>query len=688
MRVFARRSKKYQGGLAALLLALIVGNVVVIRHRMQEATPTQPWLRGSSISVTKPPTLGPAAQVVSGVPTQGPFTLEVVTRPPIPMTPPAGIAAQLGASDLVQAMGDGIGVWIKVVGGIGMQTISVPAGSGQTTFPIGGGRLVITNTAPPPPPPPTPTLLERIAHLITPQGPRPSTSGGFSGTIQWYGPGGVTPLPNGERPYEAMWDTTATWGKSTAAQFVLVPRHLDQQFAVTAQALTGQGTPLGGPVTLLCQPVNADTFFVFLPSGYSPQTAQFALTVARNGVQAAAAHWRLSSLPRPLPGVPGTASVCTQQQAGPLTVEAAAAESPDLGGQPPWWDSHLDRQAGYWTLSPPQNVDDHQWTGVPTIRCVLRAQGARAGEDWVVNVTDAVPEWRPAPLPQMARVSPAPGGPPVRALFGVAPPYPGRPAPKWSQCDLVCGAAYPGQQRRLRVEAEAVRYAYQWETLAFKNASLQRDPASGHWEVCWQKAQTLTTPSGISVVVLNRRPGDTPRATPGPVWNMQTAAELWLAWRVPPGAATPGTAGASVQEFPPGVPPPLSTISPPFSERSPTWNDVWLPGTPPPVAVPDSRGRVHAPPLSTTPLAALSHGGYQVVHLWVDDPRVLASPALGLPGGTPPPPLPARLATLPVVVGKRGIVERHPIHLIVPIQAHFPTGWNPDDADGRSHVFY
>ncbi len=689
MRVFGDKSPGYRRGMAALLAALIVGDVLAVRYHLQRQArqdaldaadrPRPTPQQGPPVRMPTPRPVGPPAQLVGGTRTQGPFTLTAITRDGASNVPPPGVASMTWVN-APRPMTDGTGLWIKWNAGIAATTRPAPSGPGRTVLVFGTADLVVTNMPVASPPPPPPTLLQRVLQFLTrqrPQGAAPK----YCGSFQWCRADGVTPLPTPQQPFVTFWTSDA----KNRQQILLIPK-MDRLVTVTAQALTASGQPLGGPVTLHSDVAGADTFFACLPGGDSPRTARFALTVGPAG-KPPQARWVLASLPPSLMALSPPFQAHTQQTIGPLTVRAAAVETTDSDGLSTGQEQPPPRTQGVWTLSPPQNVDNHPWTGVPTIRCVVQARAAKTSQDWQVNVLRVTPQWQPSPLPDAL---PSPSASSALVTLSVAQAASGQPA----QADLACGIAYPGQQRWLRMDAEAIRHVTRAETVTFHNASVRLDPAAGRWEVVFAKPQTLTTPSGIVLTTLCRRPGVAP-ATPAPgdqPWNPNAAAELWLAWRLPPSiGAQPGPLALTPQALTPDVVmPQLASIFSPVYESPPDWQDVWMPGAPPPVLQKNSLGILHQPLLPTTPLAPLLHQGYQIVRLWVIAPRLLqaAGASTNIPSPTSAPLLPTRLPTLTVRVQIQGLGERHPIHLTLPVQTQFPAGWNPDAQDGRYQQSY
>ena len=236
---------------------------------------------------------------------------------------------------------EGTGLWIGVRGGLGVETLTVPEDGRPHAYPF--GHAIFTVQAFP-------------------------NSNGF--TYQWTAPGGA-PLPSGKAPYQMWFDgvNTPPPGRGAAQTLRLTPSALASRFQVTAQPLSADGRPVGRAVSLACQPVTANALFAQIPVGYSARTRQFRVTVARVGTKSRGASWQITDLPPSTRNGPDDLPPTPAARVGPFVLRAIATESEDTSGI-------LDPMTRHpVTLEPPsQNLDGHEWTGVPTIRCLLTAR--------------------------------------------------------------------------------------------------------------------------------------------------------------------------------------------------------------------------------------------------------------------------------------------------------------------------
>ncbi len=639
-------------------------------------------------------------------PRRGPYPDQRHPRPervfpfPKPTTCRGSLALFFGTQD-------GTGLWIRVAGGIGIKELPVPPG--RQVVRVGGYTLATTFSTPSPG-----ARSYQISH-------------------EWYKADGGIRLPYEEQPYRTSVVSHQPRGAAeTQHTLRLVPRDLSRRYHVTAQPLTGDGSPAGGPAALICRPAGKDLLFVEIPSGYSAETQAFEVRLARRDQAGQAARWRLVDLPPSQQNISERPQVVTDQKVGPLVVEAAAAESPDLWS---WGDTWTERRPHPRGGPAPVNIDGHRWTGVPTLRCQLRTRmpEAKTPQTWDLQMRAVTPQWTPAPRVQGGREGPAASNPGVRVSSPLHPVGLSRRNPVWGLRDMVCGVAYPGQQRFVRIEADAVRYAYVTEPVVFRDADVRYDERARRWRLAWKKAQTLTTASGVSLTALNARP----RAEPAdphavPPWEASLGAEMWLAWRLPDGVAPPhvGSWEQPVQVQPLTLQAPLR-ITHPYSYASgntPGWGEVWLPGTPPPPppVSPGPGSRRRHTPLSATPLYPLVRGRYQPLRLYVAsaEPRpgggvrpFVSSSGTSRSGNStnivswagkgatvhvdngsrvtvrprpdegrrlyerparPEPPLPGHLAAVTVLVRTRIEKERHPLTFVVPVTARLPAGWQQD----------
>jgi hypothetical protein len=254
------------------------------------------------------------------------------------------------------------------------------------------------------------------------------------------------------------------------------------------------------------------------------------------------------------------------------------------------------------------------------------------------------------------------------AVFPVYNPQNRGPhAGEWDQHDWQVGVAYPGQQRWVRVDGEFVRFAYRTEKVTFHDADVVQDSASGVNRLVWRTPETQTTPSGISVTVLNRRSGA--RVAKGDQnWRFEGGnVPLLLAWHLPAGCVATEHAplDASLEAEPPriaGTPPSAWNDAIP----APDWAALAVPGQA------DAR--------------ALVRGGY--VPLCLTASAASTPPVPEDEGGgasfVPPPSSPHSLKSVTLTIMVREQQEAHPFHLLLPVEAKFPSGWDPDLADGRS----
>jgi len=224
----------------------------------------------------------------------------------------------------------------------------------------------------------------------------------------------------------------------------------------------------------------------------------------------------------------------------------------------------------------------------------------------------------------------------------------------------------------VKVDGAALRSAWHRETLTFHDAEVVHDAAFGGDRLVWQHSETETTPSGISVSVLNGRPGmsDQGAGYPGaPVWRFDRgSAEMLLAWRLPPGVASEEHAAFNdprEADFPRAVGALGSEcdISHPLR-----WDALLAPGGP--------------------GARALQQAGYGPLRFSVRSTVAAPLDFSRLPRHEglfqmPPTPLPTHLKTITLQIGVREEQERHPFHLWVPIRDTFPPGWDADGSDSR-----
>ena len=209
------------------------------------------------------------AVVAAGAMTQGPFTLMEVTNidAQTGVTTPSDIdTASQALSFPVTAWGGGTGLWIRIQGGVAFHTL-MPILDGQRhTYRYDGKIFTWKGTS----------------------------DAAFSSG--WYGPDGVSRLPEHEQPY-TVWGTSKLIKGVDQPILTFVPRLLSRQFRVSTQPLSAAGRPLGPAINLICQPVVPGVLFAQIPSGYSSETKQMSVTASLVGTTAGGASWRLTDLP-------------------------------------------------------------------------------------------------------------------------------------------------------------------------------------------------------------------------------------------------------------------------------------------------------------------------------------------------------------------------------------------------------
>jgi len=640
-------------------------------------------MEGGSLAGTRTGLALPAARVAAGAPAQADWTLLAVTRldrqgivtPPPALAPPAAFHPLF-----VLSAGAGTGLWIGVRGGLGDQgvkTLTIPVDGRPHAYPFGHAVFVVQSTR---------------------------HSSGYSATSRWTAPGGA-PL-SGEPPYQASFQSSFQGGSGgvgrPAAQTVtLTPLRPPERFRVTAQPLAADGRPVGRAVGLLCQPAGATALFTQIPSGYGAGTRQFRVTAARVGTKNAGknagASWRLTDLPPSTWNGPDSLPAAPDARVGPFALHAAAAEAEDTSGGTDF----VNRQPERSRAVSSQNLDGHQWTGVPTIRCLLLARTASptpAGQSWVLRLDRVTPQWS-APLLLSSVVSRSP------TLLPLTRSYVPPDAKEWVLQDGQIGAAYPSQQHWIKIDGMALRSGERTETLTFHDAEVVHDAGFGGDRLVWRRPETETTPSGISVTVLNGRPGrrDTTPARPfGQAfgqdwWYDRGNAELLLAWRLPPGVVSGQRAARDaprVAEPPQGVMPspgsvPPGSVPPGAAPLLASWDRT----RPDPYA-----GAVAAP--GATDARRLTQAGSSLLRLsvWAAQApkRTMLPPPAFRPGRPPAPemlppyswregfdvltatPLPHHLKTLTLQITLREEQEQRPVHLVVPVRPSLPPGADPN----------
>ncbi len=599
----------------------------------------------------------PSARPPNRQPMQGPFSLIAVT--PLSqrfgfLTPPPEVVAPQ-ASDLpgtnqpVMALSEGTGLWINVLGGVGYRVLTFPVDHQRHTNPIGQATLVADETLP----------------------------AGYS--VGWAGADGYSSLPKGQRPYEVIdTRTAASPHGSQQLAVTLMPSRLTLPFAVTAQPLSVEGRPLGRPLPLVCQIVNRTTVFVQIPVGYNAATRQFQVTVTRRNAIGGGASWRIAAIPPSVRNGGNAQPPVVTAQAGPITIHAAAAEAEDFSGNPDFWNRHPERDAkDGWTYDEPSNADGHGWTGIPSIRFLLSAHNASHNfyqQDWMVRINRVTPQWSSSlPLPKLSTLMPM-------QVFPVYNPQNLPPNESWVTHDWQIGAAYPGQQHWVEIKGDMIRARHRAETLTFHDADVVHDAGFGGDRIVWQHPETETTPSGISVSVLNARPGvrdQSPAPVYAPSWRFDSgSAELLLAWHLPPRVQSQEHAplDADVEAAPPNA---SGLLKSEWDSSHPLLNTAAL-------VLP--RGS-NVGGVSAATLLKNSSSQFRLIVSSTVPPDYSHLPRREGLFQVPPTPLPRHLKTVTFQVWLKESIEVHPFRLLVPVHASFPPGWNPDGGDSRSKAF-
>ena len=658
-------------------------------------TPGGTATRTSGSLIGTPGGPAPAARVASGAPMQAGWTLLAVTRlgqggmvplppalaPPAgPTTPADGAKPAVYRNPFLISAGVGTGLWLEVRGGLGIKRLTVPQDGRRHAYPFGNAVLVVE---------------------------KPSGSSGYS--YQWTALGGA-PL-SGVPPYQIVSQGPgAAPGRPAAQAVMLVPSRLAGRFRVTARPLSADGKPLGAAAGLECQPVTENILFTQIPSGYSAETHQFQVTAARTGPKTVAtknadAVWRIAGLP---PSVqngldsPPTADL----RIGGTVLHADASESQDTSGFEAPTDQSSDRRG----VGPAAvNIDQHQWTGLPTVRYRLTAHAevpAPAGQSWLLRLDRVRPQWSMPPSAQMLGQRPGQISDQERPLgfFPLTASSAGPASKGWTLQDGEVGTAFPGQQHWVKIDGTALRSALHTETLTLHDADVVYDAGFGGDRLVWHHPETVTTASGIRVTVLNGRPGRRDTNMPEGTntsggsfwWYDRGNAELLLAWHLPPGFESSAHADLSAPRV---ATPPRGVLSQPGRPAPPlqaSWDDIH----------PDPYGRTTAPPgeMDSRPLL---HAGFTLlrVSVWAAQtpkqtplPMVRSQPVARFQPGRPPmpasspsaplppyswrdgftvftaTPLPRHLKTLTLQIPIREEQEQRPVHLVVPVRASLPPG--------------
>jgi len=425
-----------------------------------------------------------------------------------------------------------------------------------------------------------------------------------------------------------------------------------------------------------------------MPSGIAAKPPAFCY-------RGAGASWLIAGLPPAAGGTDSPVAPAAGQAAarvGPFTLRATAAEAEDAGG---FEDPANPRPAGLASGlagPPPANMDQHLRTGVPTLHYVLTARAASPparGQTWLLQLDRAAPQWA---APPALLAPPALGG--LRTVLPLTAPAGPLAAGRVLQ-DGAVGAAYPGQQHWLTLQGGVIRQATRTERVTFHGAEVVHDAGFGGDRIVWERPETETTASGISITVLNGRPGrrDTSVGqdfgqSPGRDWWYDRAnAELLVAWRLPPGVLPWARAPLGSPRVAPLGSPRVAPLgaSPPPPDGAPG-------------AAPGAAGALLASPDTARPdpypgavrlpgggdARALTRDGYSLLRLSVwpaqRPARVFSaahSPLPALPPGfwregpfvVSARPLPRRLLSLTLLVTFREEKERHALRLVVPVRA-------------------
>ena len=677
------------------------------------------------------------SRVASGAPVQADWTLLALTFAPRNglQTLPASLAADGRApaaaarNPFLQVSAGAVGLWIGVRGGTGIKTLNIPQDGSRHTYPFGRFSLVSL-------PQPSSGVGGVVRTLLqwqeTDAGSPPGRGSGRTGqtpsqgsriTSQTTSQGSQTTFQDGEVsssevPYRMSSSMTlATPGHPALLTVTLTPLPFSARFRITALPLSARGRPTGKAVHLLCQPVMATALFTQIPTGYSAATHQFRVSVTRaGGRKGNGASWLITDLPPAVEAGAGGAPAAASARVGPFTLRAVAAEAEDTSGEADPANVRPTRPSGPYS----QNIDQHSWTGLPTIRYLLLARAAAPppGQSWLFQLDRVTPQWGmppPAPGPPGTTYAAGPLGlfPLSRGLF--------RPDPtEWVLQDGEVGAAWPGQQHWVTLAGTAIRQASRTETVTFHDAEVVWDAGFGGDRIVWHHPETETTPSGIAVTVLNGRVGkrDTTAPTsPGQFFGQPSGQEWWydrgnaellLAWRLPPGFLPGQHAALSI----PRVALPPEGAAPPGGGRLRTGvlAASWDSTRPAPYI------RAVSLPGAATDARPLARDGYDLLRLsvWAAQtptrtpllplPPLLFSPPVYpprhpfvpghpfVPRRMPPPaplprycwrdgpfvvkatPLPRHLAAITLHITIREEQERRPVRLVVPVSATLPPG--------------
>lgn len=629
MRVSQRASARRRA--APLLACLALCAVGVVRQWVTQSG--QPAEGPLALESAPPPARLDAAR---GPAAQGRFTLLGIARahdliflPPAPIVvvPPAAVTTL-----------DGTGLWVRVAGGLGVRALPNLPQPQELSF----GRFRLTTSG------------LRVA-------PDAEGTGVFG---QWQRADGTILSPE-TVPYRMYLARERRFLSSDNRHTLLIfPVGVERRFVVTARPLGRRTQPLGPPVSLAWQPVGDDALFVQIPSGYGRDTEAFEVTIARRDEPGRAAHWRIVNLPRmaseqaALP--PAAKNGPIAATLGRLKITARAFEAPDRWSAGGVWTRDVPGQAP----EMPVSLDGHGWSGLPTLRCriEMRALAVPDGEQWELIVERGVPQWAAAHDLAGSERGFSPRGPTTAVLTL-------RPGARPLVQDMTCGVAYPGQQRYLQLRGALVHYQTRREPLIFHDADVQPAPTGAGRRLVWRAPQQQTTPSGVTVAVLNARApfaGGPDEFFPDFIVDSRSREMRWprplrlgegelrLAWSPRAVVRFPGAnpQGPAPQVWGLEVGGNLRLTGGPLAAR--TWEGVWLPGAPPPLPPPPPFD-AHRPylPRRPNPLSPLVHGGFLPVGLRV------ASPG--------PAPLPAHLRDVTVTVLTRVEVERRPFVLTVPV---------------------
>jgi len=526
---------------------------------------------------------------------------------------------------------------------------------------------------------------------------------------------------SGEMQYSSMYDnklvnTTVYWVASTGQQEGFVPpddvkpvfaRYVPggaraktetwqispiarpTKLQVTAVLLDAKGHPTSGPVTLRSMKAG-NAVVAALPVTYNSQSIKMQINAVYRGSRTEKASWVVGNIPSTVRNLPADAKPNTGFSFNGGRVDAVAVESRDLSGMH-FGDNDRNlnkRMSGQWELQPPQNVDSHDLTGVPAIRCVIRAiNQSSTFWDREVIIDNMKSTWAG---------SAGQAGAHAVARFPIT--RTGGQSPKAAGLDTQIGGAYPGQSQMVQIDGSIATYARSSENFTI-NSAKTRPGSMGVDDIVFDAPQTVALPSGIQIVTLipayaaeehqignaEEPSGPAPRMqlaahnypygyrppglwnpSPGPSNPMgQFRATLYVAIKAPKNIAVQmgysmmgGNAdkAASMSARPP--------VTSEWTYRPVNWQDLWVVGQPHYVRKPGTHG--HRP---ASPLDSLMHQGYMPFSITLSGLRPLKD------GDKLPP--------LTMAMNIRSTQKMTPFHLIVPVHSSLPKGWSGDEYDGK-----